>query len=269
MTRPRLLVALAITVAACSRREALPFYRTAELTPEWLTVRESRAREMHHVAPFTMTDQHGVSVTERAFEGRATIVTFFFTHCADICPTTTSNIRKLLEAIPDDGRIQVLSYSVTPERDSVAELRRFAERHHIADPRWHFLTGGREATERLARDSYFAPLGDSRNYGVETIEHTESIRLVDARGRLRGVYAAMLPVELLQLKEDLALLIAEQESEAGVVRRTTAGRGGSAVAPRRAPPIEHRAIVNVVSCDYILSCAPLGSGSSRLTSAAR
>ena len=38
-------------------------------------------------------------------------------------------------------RVQVLSYSVTPERDSARALRAFAKTHGITDPRWHLLTG--------------------------------------------------------------------------------------------------------------------------------
>jgi protein SCO1/2 len=204
------MLLLAMSLAGCAQREALPFYRTAEMTPEWLTAREAGARSMHHVAPFRMVDQRGAEVTERAFDGKATVVGFFFTRCGDICPTTTSNMRRLLALVPDEPRIQVLSHSVMPGQDSVAELRRFAEHHRISDPRWHLLTGVEAATEALAQESYFIPLGRDRRVGVSKSAHTESVMLVDTHGRLRGVYAAMLPVEMDRLQEDLALLLTEQ-----------------------------------------------------------
>ena len=210
MTPHRLAGVFGIALAACGRPEELPFYRTREMSPEWLTARQASLASMHRVAPFRMVDQHGADVSERTLEGKATIVHFFFTTCGDICPTTTSNIRRLLERVPDEARLQVLSVSVAPELDSVPELRRFAARHQIADPRWHLLTGARAATEQLARESFFTTLGSRQRNGVASVAHTESVWLVDASGRLRGVYAGMLLLEMSRLEEDLRVLIASQ-----------------------------------------------------------
>jgi protein SCO1/2 len=184
----------------------VPYYRTAELTPEWLLPEQARAPELHRVGPFRMLDQHGDVVTERAILGRVTIVQFFFTGCRDVCPTTTNNLARLLAGAADP-RIQLLSYSVTPARDSVMALRQYAELHRLSDPRWHLLTGAAEATLRLARESYFIRLGDGASYGVASIAHTESLLLLDGAGHLRGVYAGTLPLELQRLREDLALLL--------------------------------------------------------------
>ena len=130
----RAIMSIAI-LAACGRPAALPFYQTAEMTPEWLN--ESAAT--HRVAPFRLKDQQARTITNTAFSNRVTIVHFFFTRCGDVCPTTTTNIARTLRAI-DNARLQVLSHSVTPEADSVAALRHYAEAHSIVDPRWHLVT---------------------------------------------------------------------------------------------------------------------------------
>jgi protein SCO1/2 len=218
MIRHRFGVALAVALSGCSPRQALPFYRTAQMSPEWLTAREASARSMHHVASFAMLDQNGSQVSERAFAGKATIVSFFFTKCGDICPMTTEHIQQLLGRMPNEARVQVLSYSVAPERDSLSELRWFADQHGISDARWHLLTGTREATERLARESYFTRLANGVNYGGARVGHTESVLLVDAQGRLRGVYAGTLRIEMQKLEEDLVVLLAETAEE-GVTAR--------------------------------------------------
>lgn len=198
---------LASLVACRGTAEPLPFYRTATLTPEWLTTREAASPTMHRVAAFRMTDQHRSAVTERALQGKATIVQFFFAACGDVCPVTTTNVARVLAATGADARVQVLSYSVTPERDSVPALQMFANMHGITDARWHLLTGNSAELARLARDSYFVRLGDGATYGVTSIAHTESVVLVDAAGRIRGVYAGSLGLEMQRLREDLETLL--------------------------------------------------------------
>ena len=138
-----------------------------------------------------------------------TVAQFFFTQCTDVCPTTTANLHHLLEQLPDEPRVQLMSYSVTPERDSVGALQEFARAHGISDPRWHLLSGERATTERLARESFFVRLGDGTTYGVDSIVHTESVLLVDGQGRLRGIYAGTLPLEVERLREDVVALLRE------------------------------------------------------------
>jgi protein SCO1/2 len=192
------------TMTACGHAASLPFYQTAEMTPEWL----AESAPTHRVAPFRLQDQRDSTITNAQFAGRVTIVHFFFTRCGDVCPTTTTNVARTLRAIADD-RLQVLSHSVTPDADSVASLRHYAETHQIVDPRWHLLTGARADVEALARRSYFVRLGRDSTYGVASIAHTESVLLVDGAGRLRGVYAGTLALEMDRLREDARTLLAE------------------------------------------------------------
>jgi protein SCO1/2 len=199
-----------IVVAACSRqREELPFFRSAELTPEWLSRSEASAPSMHRVASFSAIDQTGATVTETALANKVTIAHFFFTECGDICPVTTGRIKRLLKEIPS-ASLQVISYSVRPTHDSIVALKRFASKHEVTDKRWHFVSAAPQTVQSLARDSYFVRLGSDTTYGVKSIAHTESLVLVDGRGRLRGVYAGTLPLEMQRLREDAELLLKTQ-----------------------------------------------------------
>ena len=215
MMRAARIVAATTMLAACGGHgSSLPYLRTATMTPEWLTDREATGDSMHRVAQFKLADQHGATVSEQSLKSKVTIVQFFFTTCGDVCPATTSNLARLLRESGGDSRVQVLSYSVTPERDSVGALRAYAAEHGITDSRWRLLTGPRADIERLARESYFVLLGDGATYGVSTIAHTESVLLVDGCGRLRGVYAGTLRLEMQRLREDAAVLAAENCSPA-------------------------------------------------------
>jgi protein SCO1/2 len=182
------------------------------MTPEWLNEREAGLPSTHRVAAFQLTDQSGNQVTDKSLAAHVTVAHFFFTKCGDICPTTTRNLARTLEEVPRDNRLQILSYSVSPERDSLPELRAFATKHHITDSRWHLLTGDTHAIESLARNSYFVRLGKDTTYGVASIAHTESLILVDGKRRLRGVYAGSLPLETERLREDILTLLRESSA---------------------------------------------------------
>jgi protein SCO1/2 len=204
-----------VLAMSCGRRatsDALPFYRTAGMNPEWLDTGAATSPSVHHIAPFTLWDQRGARITNAAFAGRASIVHFFFTSCGDVCPTTTRNIAAVLRAMVGDQRVQVLSHSVTPAADSVAALRRYADSHGITDARWHLLTGAKGSIDSLARTSYFVRLGSDTTYGGRSIAHSETVLLVDGDGRLRGVYAGSLQLEMDRLREDLATLLADVRS---------------------------------------------------------
>jgi protein SCO1/2 len=201
-----------LTIACSERKSAVPFIRNADLTPEWLTDREASAPSLHRVAPFNLTDQTGRSVTNDVFTGKVTIAHFFFTKCGDVCPMTTSNLSDLLRALPDERSLQVLSYSVTPEQDSVGALAQYARERNISDRRWRLLTGAPASTRALARASFFVRLGDGATYGVATIAHTESLVLIDSSGRLRGFYAGTLPLEMDRLRQDVTTLVGEMTS---------------------------------------------------------
>lgn len=207
----RIIIPLLLSAAlgACGRSK-LPFYRTAEMTPEWLAPSDVSAPSMHRIARFALTDQHGARVTNASFVGKVSIVNFFFTGCRDVCPTTTRNIAELLRDTRGGSSVQILSHSITPAADSIGALVRFAEERGVRDPRWHLLTGDSTAIDSLARWSYFVRLGNDTTYGVKSIAHSESVLLVDGQGRLRGVYAGTLQLEMDRLKEDVATLLAER-----------------------------------------------------------
>lgn len=206
---------IALTVACCTfsacRRDtlAVPFYRTADLTPEWLTAASASTTDIHRVGPFKLMDQSGAIISDAVLAKHATVIHFFFTTCAGICPTTQSNIARLLASMPNESRVQVLSHSVMPERDSLAMLQMYATLHHIDDTRWHLLTGARTTIGTLARDSYFVNLSNGRSYGVSDLAHTETVVLVDSAGRLRGVYTGSLPLDIERLGEDIRAILAE------------------------------------------------------------
>jgi protein SCO1/2 len=171
----------------------LPYYTTADFTPEW-TPTPARALTI------ALTSQSGAAITGTSLAGRPYVASFFFARCSTICPTLTQQLKR----VQDATSIRLVSYSVTPATDTPEALAEYGRRHGIDATRWLLLTGDAASIYRAARTFYFA--GDSRATGATDFLHTEKVLLVDAEGRLRGVYDGTLPHDIDRLIEDASVL---------------------------------------------------------------
>jgi protein SCO1 len=188
-------------------RGGLPFYVSRELTPEWV-----RSGEAHRIGDFKLTTNNGSVLNASALDNKISVVHFFFTECNGVCPKTQPNLAWLLVQFPSERRLQILSHSVKPERDSVAALQSYAAEHRITDPRWLLLTGSTAEIEKLAVESYYANLDDGRSYGVNDLAHTETVYLIDSGRHIRGVYNGTLRLDVEQLRDDIRLLARDAAS---------------------------------------------------------
>lgn len=205
---------LLCAAAACGGSQevdVLPYYRTAELTPEWLSPAEASSDGMHRVGRFEFVNQFGETVSDKSVEGRVIVANFFFTQCAGICPTTRAQLARVRSAFEGDDRLVLLSHSVTPDLDSPERLETWADAHGIADDGWQLLTGARDELRRLAEEAYFVNIGDGSAHGVASIAHTESVVVLDTGRRIRGVYNGTLAMDVNRLIEDLEILLATAE----------------------------------------------------------
>ena len=103
----------------------------------------------------------------------------------------------------------LLSHSVTPEKDSVPVLKRYAEEHNAIAGRWAFVTGDKMAIYKIARTAYFADEDMGWQQDSTTFLHTENVLLIDGRHHIRGVYKGTIPSEIDNLITDIKKL--EQE----------------------------------------------------------
>jgi protein SCO1/2 len=192
-----LALALALPPEAVAA-PALPFYEDATFTPQWQPV-------AHRVGDFELRDQQGAVRRGTDLRGRIHVASFFFTTCPVVCPNLTARLRRVQEAIAGHDDVQLVSFSVTPEVDDPQRLAAFGATHQVDPTRWWLLTGERAQIQRLFSRSYFADdlrLADSDEF----LLHTERVLLVDAEGRLRGVYNGSQAFEMERLVEDIAAL---------------------------------------------------------------
>lgn len=192
-----------------AQEEGLPYYHTPDFTPIWIT-EKSQIDTLHQLADFSFLNQNGEKITLETFRGKIHVANFFFTICPTLCPRLTSSMKEIQKAMKDDKNVCLASYSVTPDRDSVSVLRRFANANAVIDGKWHLITGNKKAIYEIARKSYFADENIGVQKGENDFLHTENFILIDKNLHIRGVYNGTLPLEIEHLIEDIKILEKEK-----------------------------------------------------------
>ena len=148
-----------------------------------------------------MINQNGKTVTQDTYNDKIYIADFFFTTCQTICPIMTDHMVILQNKLKHDPDVMLLSHTVTPKIDSVAQLKKYALNKGVLDTKWNLVTGDKKEIYELARKSYFAvkSYGDGGDYDMI---HTENFILVDQKKRIRGYYDGT-------RKEDIELLLSD------------------------------------------------------------
>ena len=117
----------------------------------------------------------------------------------------TDHMVKIQREFKDDPEVLLLSHSVTPEIDSVAQLKKYAEEKGVIDEKWNLVTGDKKQIYDLARKSYLVAKSQG-NGGKYDMVHTENFALVDKNKQVRGFYDGTNPEAIEQLVEDVKLL---------------------------------------------------------------
>ena len=146
---------------------------------------------------FTLTDQSGAAFTQASLAGEPSIVTFGFTHCPDVCPTTLATVARVSRAagVPP---VRVIFVTVDPQRDTPPVLGHYVR---AFDPGFTALTGTPESIRALARRLGVAYERVPLPGGDYTIDHTAVAFLLDAHGRVDAIFTA--PFDAARLSSDL------------------------------------------------------------------
>jgi protein SCO1/2 len=120
----------------------------------------------------------------------------------------TDHMLQIQNEIINDDEVMLLSHSVTPEIDSVAQLKKYALEKGVIDRKWNLVTGDKKEIYELARKSYLAVLDDGDGGPFDMI-HTENFMLIDKKRQIRGFYDGTNPEDIKLLLEDIKTLKAE------------------------------------------------------------
>jgi protein SCO1/2 len=100
----------------------------------------------------------------------------------------------------------LLSHSVTPEKDSISVLKKYAIDKKIDFNRWKLLTGDKDEIYDLGRKFYFVEEDEGIEKGNEVFLHTENFILIDKERHIRGIYNGLDPSSINNLINDIKIL---------------------------------------------------------------
>ena len=198
-------VILFLFYRALTPKKILPIYQPAEVSFELVDSTLQHVKKYHRIANFRLTNQNGHIVTQQDYENKIYVADFFFTTCPSICPIMTDNMGYVQSQILDDPNVKLLSFSVTPEIDSVPQLKKYALEKGVKDEKWNLLTGDKKEIYTLARKSYFVAKEDGDG-GPHDMIHTENFVLIDPDKRIRGYYDGTDRAAIQTLLEDMTTL---------------------------------------------------------------
>ena len=204
------VVFLYLSFHLLNKRKPLPIFNPADVNPELVDSTIQYISRSHTIADFSFTNQNGKTITQKDYEGKIYVVDFFFTTCGSICPIMTTNMVEVQKAFLNNSKVMILSHSVTPEIDSVAVLKAYAEKNQVNDKKWNLVTGDKKEIYTMARKSYLAvKLGKPSE--LYDMVHTENFVLVDSKRRVRGFYDGTKMEEINRLVADINFLLLEEK----------------------------------------------------------
>lgn len=137
--------------------------------------------ELGAVEPFKLTDQSNRPFDSASLNGKVWIADFMFTTCPGPCPRMSSQMHQVQKELEVQG-IQLVSFTVDPERDTPAVLAEYGAKFKAAPGVWHFLTGAQADLNHLAKDVFKLGVVDG------SLEHSTRFVLIDRKGQIRGYY---------------------------------------------------------------------------------
>lgn len=165
--------------------------------PRMLAVESGTLLQTPRALPaFSLIDESGAAFTNAALLGRWTLLFPGFTYCPDICPATLAQLKTVRNGLGDRAnRLQVLLFSIDPERDTPEILARYV--HHF-DPSFKGATtsepGLREMAQALGVAYIKVPGETEESY---TMDHSAALVLINPRGEIAGYFTPPLRIEAL------------------------------------------------------------------------
>ena len=213
MTRRTLpILAAALLIAALGaglamltlpRGGARPEAAAAPRTGQSSAMRAGVFNPPHPAPDFALPGSDGSQVTLERYRGKVVLLSFGFTYCAAVCPTTLATLAQARRLLGKDAdKVQVIFVTVDPARDDAAHMRGYLK---AFDPSFIGATGTPTALAAV-REKYGVTAVKRGSGDDYAMDHTSSIFLIDREDRLR----AMMPFghDPADFVHDIRLLLA-------------------------------------------------------------
>ena len=215
MSRYKVFIVIFLSIAstilylfyeALTPKNVLPIFQPNDVNYELVDSSIQHVKRFHKIKSFEFVNQNGEIISEKDYEGFIYVADFFFTTCPSICPLMTNNMVNIQNYIKDKNKVKLLSFSVTPEIDSVPVLKEYSIKKGVDDKYWNLLTGDKSKIYSLARKSFLV-VKENRESNSHDMIHTENFVLVDREKRIRGFYDGTDDKDMQVLKKDIEILL--------------------------------------------------------------
>ena len=173
----------------------------------WSRSQAQSLEDFGEAPAFELTDHLERAVRSEELRGKVVVANFVYTNCPDICPLLSLRMKWLQERLRQEqllgSRVQLLSFTVDPARDTPSVLRGYAERFQADPGAWWFLTGPEDVLVPLIHKRFYLAvqtipaLGPSPSGGHDHGEeprnpyemmHSGRFALIDRQWRVRAWY---------------------------------------------------------------------------------
>lgn len=139
--------------------------------------------------PFALVTQDGAPANRDALDGKVWLADFIFTNCADTCPLLTARFvqvqRELARTDSFSRGVQLVSFTIDPERDTPEVLKAYAAKYGADLSTWWFVTGPLPLMRNVVTGGFkigFEPSDPGQ------LTHNNRFALVDREGKIRAYY---------------------------------------------------------------------------------
>ena len=157
---------------------------------------------------FDLTRSSGEAYSLSDSRGKAVVLSFGYTFCPDVCPTTLATVATALTALGADAKhVDTFFITLDPARDTPEKLRAYTAYFHR---RLSGLTGTAQDIAAVARQyGVQAKIVRSATDAYYTLDHTASVYVIDTQGALFSIMPHGLPPDLLAANIRSALRVTE------------------------------------------------------------
>jgi protein SCO1/2 len=208
-----LLYAIAIMLlwTACKfngNDKKLPIYGNRQAVTKTVNGQTVTDTDYQTIPPFKYINQYGDSISDKDLDGKIYVADFFFTSCPSICPVMQRNMLDVYNEFKGTDDVKILSYTIDPKYDSVAVLKKYADKLGVTGKTWWFLQGKKDDTYQIAEKSYLVAVSQDSTVPGGYV-HQGYFVLIDKQKRVRGSYDGTNPKQVAQLIADIKTLKAE------------------------------------------------------------
>lgn len=132
----------------------------------------------------SFVNHNGDTFSLNDLNGKPVILSYVFTGCSVYCPVQVGSLKVLQERLNKQLGIdsyQLLSVTLTPEKDSPADMKQYAARFSADLNNWQFATGTDANVDALIKATKAKVIKWGDEY---ELDHTTFVYLINADGAL-------------------------------------------------------------------------------------